>query len=262
MSKITIILPVCEINDKLKALYKKAIGSIPITPEGKSTYPVLVVGPKDVIKEYKDPAIEKIVEIEYLENKNSGFQDQIDFAAKNCKTDYFCILEIDDTFNPNWFSNVEKHIESMPETPFFIPLTELYDVSGDEATPIGFANEIALTTSFSDKIGYIGIDELMEFSDFSCTGGVFRVSDFLEIGGLKNTLKAVFWYEFLLRAANNHKEVYVVPKLGYKHNLRREGSLMDNVSKTIDADEAKFWLETARQEYFFNEARVREYKKQ
>jgi hypothetical protein len=261
MSKITIIIPVCEVNDELKELYKKAVGSVPITDEGRSEYPVLVVGPKDIINAYKDKAIEKIVDIEYLENKNSGFQDQINFAAKNCKTEYFSVLEVDDTFNTNWFQNVEKHIETMPETPFFLPLTELFDVSEKQPIPIGFANEIALTTSFSDKIGYIGIDELEEFSDFSCTGGVYRTSDFLSIGGLKNTLKVVFWYEFLLRAANNHKEAYVIPKLGYKHNLRREGSLMDTVSKTIDEDEAKFWIKTAKQEYFFTEARVKEYKK-
>lgn len=262
MSNITIIIPVCDVNDKLKAFYKKAIGSIPISlSTDKAAYPIMVIGPKDVINGYKDDSIEKIVDIEYVANENSGFQDQINFAAKNCKTDYFCVLEIDDTFNPNWFSNVEKHIESMPETPFFIPLTELFDLSSGEATPVGFANEIALTTSFSDKIGYIGIDELMEFSDFNCTGGVYRTKDFLEIGGLKNTIKVVFWYEFLMRAANNHKEAYVIPKLGYKHYLRREGSFMDEVSKTFDQDEAKFWLETARQEYFFTEARKREYKK-
>ena len=32
----------------------------------------------DVVKEYKNDKLEKIVDIEYLENKNSGFQEQID----------------------------------------------------------------------------------------------------------------------------------------------------------------------------------------
>lgn len=261
MSNITIILPVCEFNDNLNILYRKAIGSIPIEDGKKATYPVMVIGPKKVINEYHDEKIEKIVDIKYVENEDSDFQTQINTAAKNCETDYFSILEIDDTYNPNWFVNVEKHIEAMPETPFFLPLTELCDVSSGEQVPVGFANEIALTTSFSDAIGFIGIDELNEFSDFSCTGGVFRVSDFLEIGGLKKNLKIVFWYEFLMRAANNHKEAYVIPKLGYKHNVRRPGSLMDMIPKTFTEDEAKFWYETAKQEYFFNEDRKREYKK-
>lgn len=261
MRNITIVIPVCEINDELKKLYKTAIGSIPISEDGKSEYPVMVIGPKDVISQYKDSAIEKIVDITYVENEKSDFQTQIDVAAEKCNTPYFSVLEEDDTYNSNWFMNVEKHIESMPETPFFLPLTEVFDVSTNEAIPVGFANEIALTTSFSDQIGYVGIDELMEFSDFSCTGGVYRVEDFLKIGGLKKNLKIVFWYEFLLRAANNHKEAYVIPKLGYKHNLRRKGSLMETISTTITEEEAKFWYETARQEYFFTEDRVREYKK-
>ena len=255
MSNITIVIPVFEYNDGLKELYKKAVGSCPLT------YPIMVIGPKSVIDEYKDSDIEKIVTIEYVENENSDFQSQINAAANACSTPYFSVLEVDDTYNRNWFENVEQHIAAMPETPFFLPLTEIFDVSTEEPIPVGFANEIALTTSFSDKIGYIGEDELKEFSDFSCTGGVFRVADFLEIGGLKKNLKIVFWYEFLMRAAYKHKEAYVIPKLGYKHNLRRKGSLMEIISSTIGEDEAKFWYDTARQECFFTEDRVREYNK-
>lgn len=254
MSNITIVIPVFEVNDSLKALYKKAVMSCPLS------YPIMLIGPKKVIYEYKDQDIEKIAPIEYVENENSDFQTQINTAAKNCKTPYFSVLEVDDTYNRNWFDNVEQHISTMPETPFFLPLTEVFDVSTDDAIPVGFANEIALTTSFSDKIGFIGEDELREFSDFSCTGGVFRAADFLEIGGLKKNLKIVFWYEFLMRAAYHHKDAYVIPKLGYKHNLRRKGSLMETVSSTISEDEAKFWYDTARQECFFTEDRVREYK--
>ena len=96
MSRITIILPIHEVNDELKTLYKNAIGSIPISDEGKSMYPVLVVGPKKVIEQYKDEKLEKIVDITYLANEKSGFQDQINAGAKACETDFFSGLEIDD----------------------------------------------------------------------------------------------------------------------------------------------------------------------
>lgn len=260
MSRITIVIPIHEVNDELKALYKNAIGSIPLSDEGKSQYPVIVVGPKKVIEEYKDEKLEKVVDIEYLANAKSDFQNQIDAAAKACKTDFFSILEVDDSYNSNWFKNVEEHIDALPAVSFFLPLTEVFDVSeAGKPVPVGFANEIALTTSFSDKIGYIGIEELQEYSDFNATGGVFKTSDFLAIGGLKPKLKIVFWYEFLMRAAENHKEAYVIPKLGYKHNLRRKGSLMEIVSTTIDDDEAKFWYDVARHDYFFNKEREDSY---
>lgn len=257
MSNITIIIPVHEVNEDLKKLYAVAIGSIPITVENKSMYPVMLVGPKDVLNGYKDEKIEKVVEIEYVENEKSDFQTQINVAAQKCKTPYFSILEVDDSYNPNWFKNVEKHIETMPEVSFFLPLTEVFDVSTKEAIPVGFANEIALTVSFSDRIGYIGKEDLENFSDFSCTGGVYKTADFIEIGGLKVSLKIVFWYEFLMRAANNHKEIYVIPKLGYRHNLRREGSLMEIMSSTVKEEDVNKLFELAKQECFFNEDRNR-----
>lgn len=261
MSNITIIVPVHEYTEELKGMYQKAVGSIPCGDDGKALYPLTVVGQKDVIKKYKIKSLEEVIEIKYLENSKSDFQTQINVAAKDCETPYFSILEIDDEYNKNWFKNVEEHITKLPTVPFFLPLTEVFSVATQKPIPVGFANEIALTTSFSDQIGYIGIDELMEFSDFSCTGGVYKTEDFLEIGGLKSNLKIVFWYEFLMRAANNHKEAYVIPKLGYKHTIHRNGSLMEKVSSEISEDEAKFFYEKARQEYFFNKDRKIEYKK-
>ncbi len=259
MGRITIVIPIHKVNEALKNAYKNAIGSIPLSEDGKSEYPVLVIGPKDVIKEYKNAAFEKVVDITYFENEKSDFQTQINTAAKNCKTEYFSILEVDDEYSAHWFENVEKHIDGLPKVKFFLPLTEVYDVSGEEAIPIGFANEIALTTSFSDVIGYIGVDELTEYSNFSCTGGVFKTSDFIEIGGLKSAIKLTFWYEFLLRAAQNHMEAYVIPKLGYRHNMYRKGSLMEKMSTEIDKEEAEFWFEVARQDYFFNQEREKTY---
>ena len=257
MSNITIVIPVYEVNDNLKELYSTAVGSIPITAENKAMYPVMLVGPKNILDGYKNEKIEKVLDIEYVENEKSDFQTQINVAAQKCDTPYFSILEVDDTYNPYWFKNVEEHIKTMPEISFFLPLTEVFDVSTKEAIPVGFANEIALTVSFSDKIGYIGMDDLENFSDFSCTGGVYKTDDFTEIGGLKPSLKIVFWYEFLMRAANNHKEIYVIPKLGYKHNLRREGSLMEIMSNTVTEDEVNKLFELAKQEYFFKEDRNR-----
>ena len=261
MNNITIILPVYLYSDELKEMFKKAIGSIPVDDDGKALYPVTVVGPKNIIDNYKTSGFESVVDITYLENEKSDFQTQINFAAKECKTPYFSILEIDDQYNKNWFSNVEEHIEKLPTVPFFIPLTEIFSLSSNNPVAVGFANEIALTVAYSDNIGYIGLDELEAFSEFNCTGGVFRVDDFLSIGGLKPSLKIVFWYEFLMRAAKNHKEVYVIPKLGYKHFVHRPGSLMEQISSEVDEDEAKFWFETARQEYHFTEDRKKEYKK-
>ena len=57
--------------------------------------------------------------------------------------------------------------------------------------------------------------------------------------------------------SKNDLKVFTVPKVGYKHTNMREGSLFwdyrysqDNIKK-IEPQEATFWIETAKKEYFF-----------
>jgi hypothetical protein len=45
-----------------------------------------------------------------------------------------------------------------------------------------------------------------------------------------------------------------IPRLGYKHTNLREGSIFWNykfANDKITEDEVKFWLQTAKKEYFF-----------
>jgi hypothetical protein len=49
-----------------------------------------------------------------------------------------------------------------------------------------------------------------------------------------------------------------IPRMGYKHENLREGSIFWNYKfgedKIVD-DEVRFWLNTAKKEYFFNQDR-------
>jgi hypothetical protein len=53
-----------------------------------------------------------------------------------------------------------------------------------------------------------------------------------------------------------------IPKLGYKHTNLREGSIFWNYKfgeeKMIE-DEVKFWIQTAKKEFFFVDDRVIKY---
>jgi len=42
-----------------------------------------------------------------------------------------------------------------------------------------------------------------------------------------------------------------LPKLGYKHTNQRDGSLFKGYKDSIDPDEARFWMNLAKKEYFF-----------
>ena len=82
-----------------------------------------------------------------------------------------------------------------------------------------------------------------------------RKSKFEEIGGLKSSIKLTFNYEFLLRATYNDAVVMTIPKVGYKHTNQRVNSLFwdykFNQDYRLAPEEAKFWVDTAKQEYFF-----------
>lgn len=252
MKDISIIIPVHQYNDELKNYFINAINSVPNEDDNLS---IIVIGPKDIIAKYKEIEIDyQGRTISFVENEKSDFASQINEGAKVCGTEYFSILEVDDEYTPIWFKNVQEHIAAYPEISIFLPLTEVRDVSAERPIFVGFANEIALSASFSENIGYIDLDALMTYSDFNVTGAVIKTSDYLEVGGLKPSLKLVFWYEFLLRLTNSSKEIYTIPKAGYCHSLRRNDSYMLECEK-IEQEEAQWWFNTAKQEYFFKEDR-------
>ena len=99
------------------------------------------------------------------------------------------------------------------------------------------------------------LDCLQNFFDFYLTGSIFSTHDFLTLGGLKPSIKITFWYEWLLRATNKGKLVYVVPKIGYKHYLGRPNSLVQSARETMSEKESQWWFEVAKKEYFYKEER-------
>lgn len=254
MKKITIVLPVNKYNEELEGYYKKALASV---PSNDNNYSVLVIGPADVIKNFEKVTTTYEGRINFVENEVSDFCSQINAAAKSCD-EYFSILEIDDTYTPIWFKNVQEHIEGLRDVSVFVPLTEVYDIHDGERVPIGLANEVALSQAYADNVGYLTTDALLDYSDFNITGSVFKTADFVDVGGLKPSIKVAFWVEFLLRATQNSKKVYVIPKIGYQHLLNRPDSLIDEYSK-LPEEEAKWYYELARKEYFFKEDRKKAY---
>ena len=83
---------------------------------------------------------------------------------------------------------------------------------------------------------------------------VIKKSTVKEFGGFKSNLKLTFVYEFLLRMTYNSVKIMTIPKIGYKHTNLREQSLFwdyKNSESKLDEKEVKFWVESAKKEYFF-----------
>lgn len=263
MKDLTVIIPLHKYdNDVEKGYFKRAVASF-YEADKNNEATLMVVGPKAVLDAAKkDAKLKKDVVL--LENEVSDFPSQINFAVDNCTTKYFSILEFDDEYTPIWFDNVQKQIDMNLGISIFLPLTELVDfknkpAEGEERDSVGYVNEAVWASSFSDEIGYLDLESLKVYMEFNTTGGVFNRDDFVSIGKLKASMKLTFWYEFLLRAVNNGKKIYVIPKVGYRHLIMRDDSLSDFYSKNMPTEEADFWVELAKKEYLFKKDRNKKY---
>lgn len=256
MKKITAVIPLNTYDDTVKEMLGMSIKSFVETSKNNPA-DLMIVGPKEVLDKVKED--QAGVEATYVETTDSWFSTQINAAVKKVKTDYFSILEYDDEYTPIWFDNVEKYIEAGDDIAVYLPLTEVFDYQHKEEGPIGYVNEAVWASSFSERLGYFDNECLQDYLIFNTTGGVFRTKDFIEIGGLKESMKLSFWYEFLLRAINKEKNVFVIPKVGYFHLVNRNGSLATQYAQTMSDRESEFWVELARKEYLYKTDRKKTY---
>lgn len=247
-NNLIVVIPVHEFNEEVGKYLNNAINSVPENIEVRiSCKKGLDTKIKKYLKEWTD--------IKYVTNDKSDFASLVNNAISNSK--YFSILEYDDEYTPIWFTNVEKYIESMPDVSVFMPLTDIVDINDNKY--IGMGNEAPWASAFSNNIGFIDLDSLQNFFDFYMTGSVFNTDDWIEVGGLKPSVKLTFWYEYMLRATNKEQKFFVIPKVGYNHYMGRKGSLTEEYKKNMSPEEQSFWFKTAKKEYFFKEDRNKTY---
>jgi hypothetical protein len=92
------------------------------------------------------------------------------------------------------------------------------------------------------------------YQNFQIAGMVIKKETFLEYGKFKSNIKLTFGYEFFLRMTHASIKFMTIPKIGYKHMNLREGSIFwnyKNGESRLSEDEAKFWIESAKKEYFY-----------
>src|ERR1035441_706372 len=180
MENLTIIIPVHIFNETVEKLLERSINSV--TKQNQPLNSILIVGPSEVIKNINNKEFQFVI--------NEGETDycsQVNLAVKETKTKYFSILGFDDEYSSTWFKNVEKYIRNMPEYSMFFPIITYLNKDNKVS---GSVNEIIWAMSFSNEIGVIDEDTLQSYYDFSPNGGVFRTDDFIEVGGLKPSIRS------------------------------------------------------------------------
>jgi hypothetical protein len=249
MSKISVIIPLHEVNETTENLFTNAIKSV--SEQITKPAQVLIVTPhgseaNTFASNFEYSELSNIVKV--IENTGkTDFSSQINFAVEKCETEWFSILEYDDEYSNIWFKNVEKYMESYPDVDIFMPIIVDVDEFGQF---IGFTNEAVWANSFSDEMGYLDKDALLSYQNFNIDGIVMKKESFQSNGGLKSNIKLTFTYEFLLRMSNKACTIMTIPKFGYKHVNQRVGSLFHNYKLNMNPVEANWWLNKAKTEFY------------
>ena len=252
MKELVVIIPMNEFGKENIELLNKAVESVP------SELNVLLSVPNGTDGKKLKGISDRLGVVS--ESEGSSFAELVNAAIFLFVVKWFSILEFDDTYTPIWYDNAKKYIEFMPSTSVFMYLEDITDFN--DGKYIGFGNEAAWASAFSNEIGFIDNDCLQNYFDFYMTGSIFNTADWKEVGGLKPSIKITFWYEWLLRTTNKNKTFYLIPKVGYNHKLGRKGSLIEIYKSTIDQEETQWWFDLAKREMYYKKDRKKEYKKE
>lgn len=258
MKNITIIIPVHKIDDIYGEMLKNAITSV---ENFHNDVEVLIVAPTSIKKGLKD--LSQKLDITIVENKGeTDFCSQVNLGIEKCKTEWFSILEMDDEYKPIWLKSMNEYILENPDVDVFFPIVKDVNVEGKF---LSFTNESTWAYGFVDKQGFLDNETLLDYQNYQISGGLYRTQVVKDNGLLKENIKLTFGYEFLLRLTHNGVKIFTVPRIGYQHVNFREDSLFwsfkNDENNKLEEDEVKFWLDTAKKEFFFKNKREVKYEK-
>jgi glycosyltransferase involved in cell wall biosynthesis len=257
---LSVILPIKSSKAKdFDEYFEKAITSLKNQTVGFEELVIVHTQEESLIEHLNSYDFGDLNVTKLLWDKDPNYANQVNFGIKNAKGTWVSLFEFDDEYSSIWFKNVQKYIESFPEVQMFLPVVVETDEKGLFA---GFTNEATFAANFSQEMSILTNDTLQEYQNFQTAGSVFKKSIVEDFGGFKPSVKLTFIYEFLLRLTYNSVTIMTIPRLGYKHVNLREGSIFWNYKFGNDKmveDEVKFWIQTAKREYFFTDDRAIKY---
>ena len=255
MKNITILVPVHKLDNDYDKMLENALDSV---KEFHNDVKVKIICPEKLNKKIKEFNFGQKLEVEVIYNtsKETDFCSQINLGIDACDTEWFSILEVDDEYQKPWLKSMNEYVTEYPDVDVFLTIVKDIDPEGEFAS---FTNESVWAYGFSDKQGVLDNEVLLEYQNYQTSGGLYRTSIIKNNGSFKSNIKLTFSYELLLRLTNNGVNVMSVPKIGYRHVNLREDSLFWNYKndekEKLTEKEVKFWLETAKKEFFYKNKR-------
>jgi hypothetical protein len=257
---LSIILPIKSSKAKdFEDYFNKAIESIKNQQVGIEELVIIHTPEESLVSHLNGYDFGDLTVTKLLWDKDPSYMDQVNYGIKNAKGKWISLFEFDDEYSSIWFKNVKTYTEAYPEIQMFLPVVVETD---DKGVFAGFTNEATFAANFTQEVGFLTNDTLQNYQNFQTAGSVFKKEIIEDFGGFKPSIKLTFIYEFLLRLTYNSVSIMTIPKLGYKHTNMREGSIFWNYKfgeSVMTEDEVKFWIQTAKREYFFVEDRAIKY---
>jgi hypothetical protein len=252
MKNITIILPVHRIEDSYRVMFENAVKSV---EQFHNDVKLMIVCPANVKSEFAN--ISDTLEVNIVTNNaKTDFCSQVNLGIENCDTEWFSILEIDDEYKSIWLKSINEYVKTYNDIDVFLPVVKDINTEGNF---VSFTNESTWAYGFTEKQGVLDNEVLLDFQNYQISGGLYKTQVVKDNGSLKENIKLTFGYEFLLRLTHNNVKIMTVPRIGYQHLNFREDSLFwsykNDDAKKISEEEAKYWLETAKKEFFFKNKR-------
>lgn len=254
---VSVILPIKTATAKdFNDYFDKAIASL-VEQKTKINELVIVHTDEELLSsiinnyDFKDLTVKKEVW-----SAEPSFAKQINYGITKASSEWVSIMEFDDEYSSIWFKNAKKYSEIYTDVSVFLPIVIDVDEKGVFA---GFTNEATFASNFTQEMGFLTNEILQEFQNFQTSGMVIKKSVIESLGGFKSNIKLTFVYELLLRLTFNSTRIMTIPKIGYKHINLREGSIFWNykhgTESRLTEGEVKFWIESAKREYFFKDDR-------
>jgi len=194
--------------------------------------------------------------------KEPNFCAQVNQGVRIATSKWISILEVDDELSNIWIKNFKSYSLVYPKVDAFLPIVVDVDEKG---VFVGFTNEATFAANFSSEMGVLTNETLLTYQNFQISGLVIKKESFVDYGMLKTTFKLTFGYEFLLRMTQHDVNFMAIPKIGYKHTNLREGSIFwnyKNGDQRLGEDEIRFWIDSAKKEYFYINQREIKYEPQ
>lgn len=260
---LSVILPIkSALANDFKDYFDRAIISLKTQSIGFTELIIVSTGEEQLQSFIENYDFEGINVKKLIWEQEPNYCSQINYGVQNASGTWVSFFEFDDEYASIWFKNVLKYSQTYPEVDAFLPI--VIDVD-DKGVFAGFTNEAVFAANFAQEMGYLTNDVLQDYQNFQSAGMVMKKSVFDDFGGFKSSIKLTFTYEMLLRLTYNSVSIMTIPRFGYKHLNMREGSIFWNYKfgqEQMLGDEVKFWVQTAKKEYFFTNDRAIKYDSQ